>query len=122
MIQIADIILPESAVWENEINTGNPKSDVEICPDGTELIFTDGKVSEIDIYIPKIAGELTRETVLRLKELSENNQTIHMHINGEHKTVIFRHTDNGLELTPINQKQTQNANDSYYGYIKLLEV
>lgn len=122
MIIIAGITLPESAVWVNEIKSGARISNRETCPDGIELIFTDKTSPEIDIYIPKISGEITRAEVLNLKALSENVNEISININGTEKTAVFRHSDTALELYPITPKQTQDSKDSYYGYIRLLEV
>ncbi|ADD68999.1 hypothetical protein Dacet_2237 [Denitrovibrio acetiphilus DSM 12809] len=122
MIQIAGITLPMCAVWENELESGQPEQECEICADGTELIYQNSTTAKIDIYIPKISGELTRETVLRLKSLSQNASVVSLNINGALKKALFRHSDKALDLKPVNAKQEQKTNDSYYGYIRLLEV
>jgi len=122
MINISGITLPETAIWENELIHGQPKANAEQAADGKELIFQWNVNSDIDIYIPKIAGELTRESVEKLKALSETNSQVALNINGVLKKAVFRHHDTALELKPINAKQKQSETDSYYGYIRLLEV
>jgi hypothetical protein len=122
MIRISDITLPKSAVWANEISNSTHKTERTACPDGTEVIFADIQDAEIDIYIPKISGELTRADVQRLKALTDGTNEISININGTDKTCVFRHSDTALDLHPISPKQTQTDTDSYYGYIRLLEV
>jgi hypothetical protein len=122
MIRISDITLPESAVWANEISNSTQKTERETCPDGVEVIFADIQDAEIDIYIPKISGELPRRDVLRLKALAEGTNGISININGTDKKCVFRHSDKAIDLHPISPRQTHTDNDSYYGYIRLLEV
>lgn len=122
MISIAGVILPKTAIWKNEITHGQPKANAEQTVDGKELIFQWDVDLDIDIYIPKIAGELTRETVDKLKALSDTGSLVALNINGALKNAVFRYHDTALELQPINAKQKQEETDSYYGYIRLLEV
>jgi len=122
MITIAGIALPECAIWQNEMEYGMPISAVEPSADGRQIVFVGGHRRNIDIYIPKIAGELTRQTAVRLKTLAENGGTVFISINGQDMTAVFRHCDNSIDLKPINAKQTQDNSDSYYGTIRLLEV
>lgn len=74
MIIIAGTYLPECAVWTNEIQHATPKTAVTECSDGCSLVHTGGLRQEIDIYIPKIAGQLTRQTVTELKTLAQTEE------------------------------------------------
>ncbi|PLX66006.1 MAG: hypothetical protein C0602_12805 [Denitrovibrio sp.] len=120
MISIGGIALPESAVWTNELAHGLPLNSLTNCTDGCGLVHFGEKEKEIDLYVPKIAGELTRQTALLLKALAEQNSEISININGRIKTAVFR--TGGLELKPISAKQLHTDTDSYYGFIRLLEV
>jgi len=122
MIRISDITLPESAVWENEISDGTHKIERTTCTNGIDIIFADVQSAEIDIYIPKISGELSRADVLRLKALADSGNAISIHINGSDRKCVFRHSETALDLRPINPKQSHTDTDSYYGHIRLLEV
>lgn len=122
MIRIADITLPDTAVWENEITYGLPVTERVICADGRELIYSGGTDSTIDIIVPKIAGEMDRKTALALKALAEADSPAAAEINGRLMNVVFRHSDTAVDLKPMNPKQTHSETDSYYGTIRLLEV
>jgi len=122
MISIAGITMPESSIWQNEMEYGSPISDTETCTEGSRLIYTSGYSKEVDIYIPKTAGELTRQTVISLKALSDGGGQIYINIRGQEMQAVFRHADNALDLKPIRAKQQQEDTDSYYGTIRLLEV
>ncbi len=122
MITIAGINMPESSIWQNEMEYGLPISITETCADGNILVYSGGYDRRIDIYTPKAAGELARQTVEELKAIAEGGGVIHIIINDRQMQAVFRNEDNPIDLKPINAKQTQNSNDSYYGTIRLLEV
>lgn len=122
MIRIAGIELPETAVWENEMEYGAPLAKTEICANGSEVIFTGGRSGKIDIYVPKVAGELTRDKVLALKALADAGGTFSLTLGAKQTQAQFRYEDGALELKPVSPKQTQADTDSYYGTIRLLEV
>ena len=121
MIRIAGITLPETAVWTNEMEYGSPLS-ASAYADGREFIFSGGRSGKIDIYVPKVSGELTRETVLALKALADSAAVFTLMIGGRVMKAVFRHTDTALELRPVSARQEQAADDSYFGTIRLLEV
>lgn len=121
MISIAWIALPESAVWENEMQHGKPLNGHTECTDGYTLIHRGGADRNIVIYIPKVSGELTRQTVIQLKALMVQNSDISININGQVMTAVF-HPENPIDLKPISAKHIYEDTDSYYGYIRLLEV
>ncbi|PLX68637.1 MAG: hypothetical protein C0603_05650 [Denitrovibrio sp.] len=122
MIAIAGITMPDCSIWHNEMEYGMPISNIETCTEGNKLVYSSGYDRRIDIYIPKIAGELTRQTVSELKALADNGGIVHLSINDRQMQAVFRHEDSPLELKPISAKQVQESGDSYYGMIKLLEV
>jgi len=122
MIILAGIQMPESAVWINEMAQKGSKAVHTSCIEGSDLVFQSTAPLEIDIYIPKISGELTRETVQQIRSLAETGGAFYLNINGAEKKAVFRYADGMFDLRPLQPRQQQTDTDSYYGTIRLLEV
>jgi len=122
VISISGIVLSESAVWENETSYSMPFSSEETLTNGDRLIYSDGSDTRIDIYQPKIAGEMTRETVSALLELARTKAPLSVNLNGKLINAVFRYEDGAVDVEPLNARQVQAENDSYFGTIRLLEV
>ena len=122
MITIAGITLPETAVWTNETEYGQPAAETESDINGIGRVFYGQKVRTIEIYIPATESGMKREDVLQLCQRASERAPVHAEINGREFSVLFVSDSSAISLKPVRAKQVQADTDSYCGTIRLLEA
>ena len=119
MITIAGIKLPETAVWVNETEYGQPKTSVETDLAGIDRVFFGSVQNNIEIYIPATESGIRRTDVIKLCQAAAAHAPLYAEINGSRFSVIFAGGSRSLEIKPVTPKQTYSDTDPYSGTIRL---